>query len=82
MFIGQHGSWNRAQLSGYKVAFVPFAGGRPSGPVEDFLTGFVADEDASEVYGRPCGVVGLPDGSLLVADDAGDCVWRVAASRR
>jgi glucose/arabinose dehydrogenase len=42
----------------------------------------VADEDASEVYGRPCGVVGLPDGSLLVADDAGDCVWRVAASRR
>jgi glucose/arabinose dehydrogenase len=76
-FIGQHGSWNRAVLSGYKVAFVPFAGGRPSGPLEDFLTGFVADGDASEVYGRPCGLAELADGSLLVADDAGDVVWRV-----
>jgi glucose/arabinose dehydrogenase len=81
MFIGQHGSWNRAELSGYKVAFVPFANGRPSGPLEDFLTGFVADADASKVYGRPCGLAELPDGSLLVADDAGDCVWRVAAGR-
>jgi glucose/arabinose dehydrogenase len=77
-FIGQHGSWNRAELSGYKVVFVPFAGGRPSGPMEDFLTGFVADDDQSLVYGRPCGVVVLPDGSLLVADDAGNRIWRVA----
>lgn len=81
-FIGQHGSWNRAELSGYKVTFVPFADGRPSGPMEDFLTGFVADDDASLVYGRPCGVAMLPDGSLLVADDAGDCVWKVSAASR
>jgi glucose/arabinose dehydrogenase len=77
-FIGQHGSWNRAELSGYKVAFVPFAKGRPSGPMEDFLTGFVADDDRSLVYGRPCGVLVLPDGSLLVADDAANRIWRVA----
>jgi glucose/arabinose dehydrogenase len=78
-FIGQHGSWNRSELSGYKVLFVPFANGRPSGPGEDFLGGFVAERSKSEVYGRPCGVAELPDGSLLVADDAGDRIWRVAA---
>ena len=77
-FIGQHGSWNRAELSGYKVAFVPFARGRPSGPMEDFLTGFVADGGRSLVHGRPCGVVELPDGSLLVADHAANTAWRVA----
>jgi glucose/arabinose dehydrogenase len=58
---------------------VPFADGRPSGPAEDFLTGFIADESGKEVYGRPCGVAVLPDGSLLVADDAGDRIWRVRA---
>jgi glucose/arabinose dehydrogenase len=78
-FIGQHGSWNRSELSGYKVVFVPFAHGRPSGPMEDFLTGFMADPSKSEVHGRPCGVIELPDGSILVADDAGDTIWRVAA---
>jgi glucose/arabinose dehydrogenase len=78
-FIGQHGSWNRSEFAGYKVLFVPFVNGRPSGPAEDFLTGFIANEDAKEVYGRPCGVAVLPDGSLLVADDAGDRVWRVRA---
>lgn len=77
-FIGQHGSWNRADLSGYKVLFVPFVGGRPSGPAEDFLSGFVAEQSKSEVYGRPCGITELPDGSILVADDAADTVWRVA----
>jgi glucose/arabinose dehydrogenase len=77
-FIGQHGSWNRADLSGYKVLFVPFAGGRPSGPAEDFLSGFVAERSKSEVYGRPCGVTEMPDGSILVADDAANTVWRVA----
>lgn len=77
-FIGQHGSWNRSVLSGYKVIFVPFAGGKPSGKPQDFLTGFIADESKSEVYGRPVGVAVLGDGSLLVADDAGNTVWRVA----
>ncbi|MCC2548261.1 sorbosone dehydrogenase family protein [Hymenobacter sp. BT175] len=80
-FIGQHGSWNRATFSGYKVVFVPFANGRPTGPPEDFLTGFLVGNDTREAYGRPVGVLTLPDGALLVADDAGNKVWRVAATR-
>jgi glucose/arabinose dehydrogenase len=79
-FVGQHGSWNRAELSGYKVVFVPFRGGRPSGEIEDFLTGFICADDPNQVYGRPCGLLVLPDGSLLVADDAADTIWRVQAS--
>ncbi|UPL48568.1 PQQ-dependent sugar dehydrogenase [Hymenobacter sublimis] len=78
-FIGQHGSWNRSEFSGYKVVFVPFANGKPSGPMQDFLTGFVANAEEKEVYGRPVGVTVLPDGALLVADDAADTLWRVAA---
>jgi len=79
-FIGQRGSWNRSTFSGYRVAFVPFANGRPSGPPEDFLTGFVASEGRSEVYGRPVGVAMLRDGSIVVADDAGGRIWRVRRS--
>ncbi|MFL5332900.1 MAG: PQQ-dependent sugar dehydrogenase [Geminicoccaceae bacterium] len=76
MVIGQHGSWNRSKLSGYRVIFVPFENGRPSGPPRDILTGFLApDERAS--FGRPVGVTLGPDGSLLVADDVGDVIWRV-----
>jgi glucose/arabinose dehydrogenase len=78
-FIGQHGSWNRAQLSGYRVAFMPFNAGRPSGGVEDFLSGFICADDPDKVYGRPCGLLVLADGSLLVADDAADLIWRVQA---
>ncbi|MDT7828069.1 sorbosone dehydrogenase family protein [Pricia sp. S334] len=77
-FVGQHGSWNRANFAGYKVMFVPFENGDPQQP-EDFLTGFIADEDASEVYGRPVGVTIAPDGSLLVNDDDGGVIWRVSA---
>lgn len=76
-FIGQHGSWNRSEFSGYKVVFVPFVGGKPGKP-EDFLTGFVAGKD-KDVYGRPVGVAMMPDGSMLVADDAAGRIWRVAA---
>nr|WP_294516504.1 sorbosone dehydrogenase family protein [uncultured Rhodopila sp.] len=76
MAIGQHGSWNRSTLSGYKVVFVPFAGGRPAGPPRDILTGFLAP-DERESYGRPVGVTIGPDGSVLVADDVGDVIWRV-----
>jgi glucose/arabinose dehydrogenase len=80
MAIGQHGSWNRSQLSGYRVVFVPFADGRPSGPPRDILAGFLAP-DESVSYGRPVGVAVGPDRrSLLVADDVGDVVWRVAAA--
>lgn len=77
-FVGQHGSWNRANFSGYKVLFVPFEDGKPQQP-EDFLTGFIADEEASEVYGRPVGITTLPDGSLLVNDDDAGIIWRVSA---
>lgn len=80
-FIGQHGSWNRKELAGYKVLFVPFKDGKPSGAAEDFLTGFVADADQSKVYGRPVGVTFLPDGSMLVADDASNIIWRVAVKK-
>lgn len=79
--IGQHGSWNRSTLSGYRVVFVPFADGRPAGPPRDILTGFLAP-DERESYGRPVGVAIGPDrASLLVADDVGDVVWRVTAAR-
>ncbi len=80
MAIGQHGSWNRSTLSGYKVVFVPFADGRPAGPPRDILTGFLAP-DERESYGRPVGVAIGPGGSLLVADDVGDVIWRVTAAR-
>jgi glucose/arabinose dehydrogenase len=80
-FIGQRGSWNRSMFSGYRVAFVPFSNGRPSGPPEDFLTGFIASESRKDVYGRPVGVAMLRDGSLVVADDAGSRIWRVRRSR-
>jgi glucose/arabinose dehydrogenase len=76
MVIGQHGSWNRSTLSGYKVVFVPFENGRPSGPPRDILSGFLAP-DERESYGRPVGVTLGPDGALLVADDVGDVIWRV-----
>ncbi|MCL6261013.1 sorbosone dehydrogenase family protein [Aquiflexum sp. TKW24L] len=77
-FVGQHGSWNKSVLSGYKVLFVPFENGQP-GPPEDFLTGFIANLEKSEVYGRPAGVAVLPDGSILVNDDTGNTLWRVKA---
>ena len=80
MAIGQHGSWNRSTLSGYKVVFVPFENGRPSGPARDILSGFLAP-DERESYGRPVGVTLGPDGALLVADDVGDVIWRVTGER-
>ena len=77
MFIGQHGSWNRKPLSGYKVIFVPFENGKPSGAPVDVLTGFLnADGDA---FGRPVGVALDKQGGLLVADDVGNVIWRVSA---
>jgi len=78
-FIGQHGSWNRKPLNGYRVVFVPFAGGRPQTPPEAFLTGFLnADQ---KIRGRPVGVAVDGRGALLVADDVGGVVWRVAPAR-
>ncbi|GAB3253346.1 sorbosone dehydrogenase family protein [Chitinimonas naiadis] len=79
MFVGQHGSWNRRPHSGYKVVFVPFAQGKPTGasPV-DVLTGFLSPD--GKAYGRPVGVALDKQGALLVADDVGNVVWRVTAS--
>ena len=74
-FIGQHGSWNRSQFSGYRVAFVAFKNGKPAGPVEDFLTGFIVGEK-DKVYGRPVGVA-FTNNSLLVSDDATNTIWRI-----
>ena len=78
MFVGQHGSWNRKPLSGYKVIFVPFHDGKPSGPPLDVLTGFV-DHDGN-ARGRPVGVAVDRAGALLVADDVGNVIWRVSMS--
>jgi glucose/arabinose dehydrogenase len=78
-FVGQHGSWNRKPPSGYKVIFVPFAGGRPSGPAVDVLTGFLTAD--GKAMGRPVGVAVDKAGALLVADDVGNTVWRVTAAR-
>ncbi len=75
VFIGQHGSWNRKPKNGYRVIFVPFEGGKPSGMPEDFLTGFL-DKDENAM-GRPVGVVVDKQGALLVADDVGNTIWRV-----
>jgi glucose/arabinose dehydrogenase len=75
-FIGQHGSWNRRPFSGYKVIFVPFSNGRPAGPPADILTGFLSENE--EALGRPVGVANDRTGALLVADDVGNVIWRVA----
>ncbi len=79
-FVGQHGSWNRKPRSGYKVVFVPFANGRPSGAPEDILTGFVTDD--GKALGRPVGVAVDGKGALLVADDVGNVIWRVTPERK
>ncbi len=77
-FVGQHGSWNRKPRAGYKVIFVPFANGKPSGKPQDVLTGFLSD--SGEAQGRPVGVRIDKQGALLVADDVGNTVWRVTPS--
>jgi glucose/arabinose dehydrogenase len=77
-FITLHGTWNRSQRAGYKVVHVPFQNGRPSGPPRDFLTGWMIAPANRDVWGRPVGVITLPDGSLLVSDDGGKKIWRVS----
>ncbi len=78
MFIGQHGSWNREPHSGYKVIFVPFSKGKPSGPPLDVLSGFLSADNKAQ--GRPVGVALAKGGALLVADDVGNIIWRVSAA--
>jgi glucose/arabinose dehydrogenase len=76
-FVGEHGSWDRTPLNGYKVVFVPFSGGQPSGPPEDVVTGFL-DAD-NHARGRPVGLAVDRTGGLLIADDVGNTVWRVSS---
>lgn len=77
-FVAQHGSWNRSEFVGYRVVFIPFKDGKPLPEVEDFLTGFMKDRENGTVYGRPVSVAVGRDGALLVADDAGNSIWRVS----
>ena len=77
-FVGEHGSWNRPQLNGYKVVYVPFQNGRPAGAAEDVVTGFLIDGDKAR--GRPVGLAIDSQGGLLIADDTGNSVWRVSAA--
>jgi hypothetical protein len=79
-FAALHGSWNRSQRTGYKVVRIKLQNGRPTGAYEDFLTGFVVDERG--VWGRPVGVAVAHDGALLVTDDGGGMLWRVAYAKK
>jgi glucose/arabinose dehydrogenase len=79
-FIGQHGSWNRRPVAGYRVIFVPFVGGQPSGGPQDILTGFL--DKNGDAQGRPVGVIVDKQGALLVADDVGNAIWRVTPSAK
>jgi glucose/arabinose dehydrogenase len=77
-FVGEHGSWDRTPLNGYKVVFIPFSGGKPSGIAQDVVTGFLDAND--HTHGRPVGLAVDRTGALLIADDVGDTVWRVSAA--
>jgi glucose/arabinose dehydrogenase len=82
-FVALHGSINRSTLSGYSVVRVPFKDGKPTGPPEDFLTGFVArDDEEKQAWGRPVGLQQMPDGALLVSDDGGNRIWRVSYKQK
>ena len=78
-FVGEHGSWNRHEFNGYKVVFVPFQNGKPSGKPQDVVTGFLQGDD--QTHGRPVGLAVDKAGGLLIADDVGNTVWRVTAAR-
>lgn len=80
-FLALHGSWNRERRVGYSVAFVPFRDGRPAGAPKEFLAGWMVAPTSREVWGRPVAVLQLQDGSLLVSDDGGKKLWRVAYRR-
>jgi glucose/arabinose dehydrogenase len=79
-FVALHGSWNRAQRTGYKIIRVHFSGGKPAAGYEDFITGWSPSPNDRHVWGRPVGLLVLKDGSMLIADDGGDRIWRVTYS--
>jgi glucose/arabinose dehydrogenase len=80
-FLTFHGSWNRSSRVGQSIAFIPFRDGKPSGPREDFLTGWMIAPESKKVWGRPVGICEMADGSMLISDDGGKKVWRVSYSQ-
>jgi glucose/arabinose dehydrogenase len=80
MFLAFHGSWNRSQRTGQTIMFIPFKDRKPTSGPEEFLTGWVLDPNKKEVWGRPVGLLQMPDGSLLITDDGGKKIWRVSYS--
>ena len=78
MFVALHGSWNRAERQGYKIAFIPFKNRMATAGPEDFVSGWMLAPDKKEVWGRPVGLLQMPDGSLLVSDDGGRKLWRIS----
>ena len=81
LFVALHGSWNRSQLTGFKVIFIPFRNGKPAGGYDDFVAGWMSDPTGGTVWGRPAGVLVLGDGSLLVSDDGAGVIWRVTYAK-
>ena len=81
-FVAMHGSWNRSKVTGYKIARVRFENGRPVGGYDDFITGWMLNENSRDVWGRPVGLLVLRDGSMLIADDGGRRIWRVSYKSR
>ena len=77
-FFAFHGSSNREKRTGYSVVFMPFKNGKPAGPLQDFITGWMLGEDKREVWGRPTGITMTRDGGLLVSDDGGNKIWQVS----
>jgi glucose/arabinose dehydrogenase len=77
-FLANHGSSNRAKRLGYSVTFIPFKNGKPSAPPREFLSGFMLGPDRKEVWGRPVGLLQLPDGSLLLSEDGNKTIWRIS----
>ena len=77
-FVSERGSWDRSPLNGYKVVFVPFSGGQPSGKAQDVVTGFL--DANNQARGRPVGLAVDRAGALLIADDLGNAVWRVSST--
>jgi glucose/arabinose dehydrogenase len=77
-FLAFHGSWNRAKRVGQTIVFQPFQNGKPSGPLEEVVSGWVISPDSREVWGRPVAILQLPDGSLLISEDGNGRVWRLS----
>ena len=77
-FVALHGSWNRSKRVGQSIGFVPFKDGKPYGPMKEVVSGWMVGPDSPEVWGRPVGILQLPDGSLLISEDGNARIWRLS----